>query len=155
VSGEEVLRAVRCTSPDVGACPPAAIGDGMLGSERTREIVSRYHELLVSPQGRQRLVAAFDAVGRAPLARTPAQTLDGRSLYRSLATTSDFGEARQRVDELAVVLAQLSLLGLDEENNDRVRRAVAGDFAAATGVAGLDAGAVLDAVAASGVAVLP
>jgi len=36
-----------------------------------------------------------------------------------------------------------------------VRRAIAADFAAATGVAGLDADAVLSAVDASGVAVLP
>jgi len=53
------------------------------------------------------------------------------------------------------VLAQVSLLGLDAEGAARVRGAIAHDFAEATGRPGLDAEVLLEAVAASGVGVLP
>ena len=63
--------------------------------------------------------------------------------------------ARERIGELAVVLAQVELLGLEETESELARRAIATDFAAATGIPGFDADAALDAVDASGVAVLP
>jgi hypothetical protein len=155
VSTEEVLETVRCRTAIGDPCALPAIGDEMLESERTREIAMGYHAQLTSDQGHQRLVAAFAPLRDADLPRTQSGSLDGRALYRSLATDRGLAAARERVDELAVILAQVSLLGLDEPGTESVRRAIAGDFAAATGVAALDAGAVLDAVAASGVAVLP
>ncbi len=146
-----VLATVRCRTTADTLCPSPVHGDGPLDDERSRDIVERYHALLGTPQGRHQLVAAFEPVARADLFAAG----DGAALYRLPAQTPDFDEARDRVDELAVVLAQVSLLGLDDAETDAVRRAVAGDFAAGTGVAGLDAETALEAVAASGVGVLP
>jgi filamentous hemagglutinin family protein len=147
VSGEEVIGALHCRTAADEPCAPPAIGDDPLASERAREIVSRYRALVASEAGRDGLVSAF-----APFA---AQGLEPDVLPHALASDPGLGSARARIGELAVTLAQIELLGLDAEQGERVRRAVASDFAAATGVAGLGPDPVLAAVAASGVAVLP
>jgi filamentous hemagglutinin family protein len=149
VTGEDVLATVRCRTSGGGPCLPDASGDDVLASERVREIVERYRALVSSPQGRQDLVAAFRPVsGLAP-------GVDGGLLYQVLASRRDLAPARQRVDELAVVIAQITLLGLDEAGAERVRSAIVRDFADATGLDGLEPSALREAIAASGVGALP
>jgi hypothetical protein len=143
VSGQEVISALHCRTASGDVCSPTAVGDDPLATERAHEIVARYRALIASEAGQQTLRAAF-----APLA---ASSAPGAALARDPA----LGPARERIGELAVTLTQVELLGLEREQSGGVRRAIAADFAAATGVAGLDADAVLAAVDASGVAVLP
>jgi hypothetical protein len=59
------------------------------------------------------------------------------------------------VDELAAVLTQVSLLGIDPAGTERVRGAIASDFADASQLPGLDVDLVLATVTASGVGALP
>jgi len=143
VASQEVIGALHCRTASGDVCVPTAVGDDPLATERAHEIVARYRALIASEAGQQKLRAAF-----APLA---ASSAPGAALARDPA----LGPARERIGELAVTLTQVELLGLEREQTGGVRRAIAADFAAATGVAGLDADAVLAAVDASGVAVLP
>ena len=85
----------------------------------------------------------------------PGERSDGRSLYRALEADTALGAARGRVDELATVLAQVALLGLEPDGTEQVRRAIAADFAEGTGVIGLDDEVVLAAAGASSVGQLP
>jgi len=98
---------------------------------------------------------AFAPLAHRSLARTEAGGVDGRALARSVASGPEMEPARARIGELAVTLAQVELIGLEETEGEHVRRAIAGEFAEATGIPGFDADAALDAVDASGVAVLP
>ena len=142
---EQVLGFVRCAGK-TGSCDPARFGaapDSALASERAREIVRRYHEILDTRRSHIELASAF-----APLAGAAAPR-------RALRSARELAAARRRLDDLAVVLAQVSLLGLPEDAAQRVRRAVAGDFARATGVAALDTDTVLAAVAERGTVALP
>ena len=152
----QVLNYVRCATPEGLPCDADTVAglDDFSGSaldtERAREIVQRYHDLIASPVGRRGLAKAF-----APLSVDGPLTGDGEALYATLRSDGRFFEARSRLEDLAAVLAQISLLGLDDPNTHEVRRAVAADFAAATSVDRLDAALVLGAVDASGVGVLP
>jgi trimeric autotransporter adhesin len=143
VASQEVIAALHCHTASGEPCVATAVGDDPLATERAHEIVARYRELIGSEAGQEKLRASF-----APLA---ASSTPGAALARDPA----LGPARERIGELAVTLTQVELLGLEREQSGSVRRAIAADFAAATGVAGLDADAVLAAVDASGVAVLP
>ena len=146
---QSVLEVLRCRSAEVPAPCPLPEGEGpdsALASERAREIVLRYRDLVTSQRGRIALVSAF-----APLAGAE----DDSAALASLLRDASLGPARSRLDELARVLAQVSLLGLEEEDTAAVRRALAADFAAATGVARLGADGVLSAVDARGVGALP
>ena len=143
VSSQEVISTLHCRTAAGEACALPGVGDDPLTTERAHEIVSRYRALIASDAGQQKLVAAF-----APLATSPAP---GAALARDPA----LGPARERIGELAVTLTQVELLGLEEQQTQNVRHAIASEFAAATGVAGLDGDAVLAAVDASGVAALP
>ena len=152
LSAEQVIGYVRCRTPEGEPCGDAAApADSALATERAREIVSRYHELIASPRGSERLALAFEPVA----ADGGAALLDGRILYRQLAAAEDLAGARAAVRELARVLAEISLLGLEAPRADGVRRAVAADFAAATRLPGFEADAALDAAAESGVGALP
>jgi filamentous hemagglutinin family protein len=148
VSGEELIGALHCRSAAGDPCAPPAVGDDPLASERALDIRRRYSALLASDVERTNLRAAF-----APLGSVPAG--DSAALSRALAHDPALDPARARIADLAVALAQIELLGLDAPESERARRAVAEDFAAATGVTGLDADGVLAAVDASGIAVLP
>ncbi len=147
VSSQEVIAALHCRTAVGDVCVPP-VGDDPLATERAHEIVKRYRWLVASDEAVQSLRASF-----APLASMPSGDVD--ALSRALAHDPAAGEARARIGELAVTLAQVELLGLDEQESERVRREIASEFASASGVAGLGADAVLAAVEASGVAALP
>ncbi|TMA24367.1 MAG: hypothetical protein E6J87_23945 [Deltaproteobacteria bacterium] len=147
VSSEEVIGALHCRTGSGDVCAPPAIGDDPLATEHALELRQRYRALLATDEAKQSLRSAF-----APLAPRGG---DAAALPQALAHDPALGDARARIAELAVALAQVELLGLEPEQSERVRHAVAADFAAASGVAALDADAVLAAVDASGVAVLP
>ena len=143
---EQVIDFVRCRTAAGEPCEPDGFGapeDSALASERAREIVRRYHELVASDRGRVELGRAF-----APLA-------DVEDPQRALGRAPELAAARARLDALGVVLAQISLLGLGDSDTEAVRRAVAADFGASAGVAALDAEAVLEAVSRRGVGTLP
>jgi filamentous hemagglutinin family protein len=148
VSGEELVGALHCRTASGDPCAPPSVGDDPLATERAIDIRQRYRALLESEEGVQSLRAAFAPVGSVPSG-------DPDALSRALAHDPALGDARARIGELAVALAQVEMLGLSASESGLARRAIAGDFAAATGIAGLGPDAVLAAVAASGVAVLP
>jgi hypothetical protein len=155
VSGEELLAQLRCRDAAGEPCALPGPGDDPLASERARELTQRYRALVGSAEAQRAVVEAFAPLAQQPLPRTDAGGIDGRALARMTATGSELEPARARIGALAVALAEVELLGLEETESEIVRRAIASEFAAATGVPGLDAAAALDAVDASGVAVLP
>jgi hypothetical protein len=149
ITGEDLLETVRCRTAGGGPCLSGTPGDEPLSNERTHEIVERYHALVQSEDGRRHLVAAFEPLGAL------APGVEGEVLYGVLASRRALAPAREAVDELAAVLTQVSLLGIDPAGTERVRGAIASDFADASQLPGLDVDLVLATVTASGVGALP
>jgi len=164
VSGEQVLAYLACRAPEDGVCDAETARERLdlpafartaLATERARGIAAESWELVRGPDARAQLVAAFAPVERAWRRIAGPGPVQGEALYRLLAAEPGLAEARGRVDRLAALLAQVSLLGLPTEDTGRVQGALAADFAAATGMAGLDARAVLTAAGTSPVGQIP
>ena len=165
VDDREVLAFLRCA--DVAGAAPAGCGPSEaedfaalgpieltpLETERAEDVTVRYR-LLASSDGRAALRGSFEVAGQGFRDLYGVGPVDGAALYRFVDETPAFLEAREQLDGMAYLFAQLALMDLDALSLERVQDALAEEFVAAASMPGLDPPALLEAVAASPVGLI-
>jgi filamentous hemagglutinin family protein len=154
----DVLAFIECAQPEgAGAavgCPapgeaaPALEGgaiDPVFATERAHQTAALYRRLTdPEPRAQKRR----DALGRAAgdyrqLGATAG--VGGGGFYHFLERSPHHAQALEFLDQLALLLAQLRLMGLAEDDSQQVERVVAEQILAATPGEGLSAEALLEA----------
>ena len=161
VSGEQVITYLHCAAePRAAACPATEVAQPLsdptlrgtaLATERAVQIAADYRNLIASPDGRARLRASLMLALGAYRATAAGSGVDGAGFYAFLRRSPAHAQAREQLDALARLFAEVEMLGLTEADARGVQNALADEFARAAGEPGLSAAALIEAVRASGI----